>query len=87
MWLIWVLTKKKLKKKYAEIIKKQEIKNIPVDEKKEIKLKETGKKEIKIGNKIDEITGIANRRGFFFQTANIYGGKLDFLLMDIWGNY
>jgi len=36
------------------------------------------KKTIKIGAKIDEITSIASKRGFFFQTANIYGGKAGF---------
>ncbi len=35
-------------------------------------------KEIKVGRKIDEITAIASNRGFFFQTANIYGGKAGF---------
>ncbi|MGC9309666.1 MAG: glycine--tRNA ligase [Candidatus Nanoarchaeia archaeon] len=29
-------------------------------------------------NKLDEINAIASKRGFFFQTANIYGGKAGF---------
>src|SRR3989338_9099212 len=36
------------------------------------------KTEKKIGNKFDEINSIASNRGFFFQTANIYGGKAGF---------
>ncbi len=47
----------------------------------EIKTKcmvEGKKKVMKIGKKIDEIASIASKRGFFFQTANIYGGKAGF---------
>jgi len=48
------------------------------------KLQEPKKKEVvkvkskAITNKLDEITNISARRGFFFQTANIYGGKAGF---------
>ncbi|MEK6945952.1 MAG: glycine--tRNA ligase [Nanoarchaeota archaeon] len=36
------------------------------------------KKEIKVGKKIDEINKIAASRGFFFQTAEVYGGNAGF---------
>ena len=29
-------------------------------------------------NKVENITAIASKRGFFFQTADIYGGKAGF---------
>lgn len=35
-------------------------------------------KLMKIGLKIDEISSMSSKRGFFFQTANIYGGKAGF---------
>lgn len=41
-------------------------------------IKEKKEKKVKVGSKIDEITSIASRRGFFFQTAGIYGGKAGF---------
>jgi len=40
--------------------------------------KEPVVKDVKVGKKIDEITSIASKRGFFFQTAGIYGGKAGF---------
>jgi len=66
-------TKKDAEKKMKDFLKEKEIKSKKTEEK-----KESVKTEIKLGSKIDEITGIANRRGFFFQTANIYGGKAGF---------
>ena len=38
------------------------------------------KEDIKapVGSKIDEINSISSKRGFFFQTASIYGGKAGF---------
>ena len=50
------------------------------DKAKEIKTKkqrEVMVKQVK-GSKLDEITSIASRRGFFFQTAEIYGGRAGF---------
>ncbi len=68
--------KKDAEKKAAEIMKGL---NNPINKPKEMEeKKEIEKKELKLGSKIDEITGIASKRGFFFQTANIYGGKAGF---------
>lgn len=52
------------------------------------------KKEVKVGSKVDEINRIASTKGFFFQTANIYGGTAGFytyghlgkLLKNNWEN-
>ncbi len=63
--------KKEAEKKAKEIIGELEKEGKTLE-------KEEGKKEIKIGEKTDEITRIAGRRGFFFQTAEIYGGKAGF---------
>ncbi len=64
--------KKNADKKAKEIMSH---KNDKID-KKEMKINES--KPIKVGSKIDEITSISSKRGFFFQTANIYGGKAGF---------
>jgi glycyl-tRNA synthetase len=64
-------SKKDAEKRAREILKVREIKGGK-------KKKKSEKKEIKVGNKIDEINKIASTRGFFFQTANIYGGKAGF---------
>ncbi len=53
-------------------------KNKTILEKKGIVSEKTKSEEIKVGSKIDEIIKIANTKGFFFQTANIYGGKAGF---------
>lgn len=77
--------KEEAEKKAKEIIKKmekgEEKENLKEKTKEEPKAeeKENSKKEkIKEVNKLDAITSIASRRGFFFQTANIYGGKAGF---------
>ncbi len=46
--------------------------------KKQNKEKTEVKKEIKLGNKLDEINKIASTKGFFFQTAGLYGGASGF---------
>lgn len=73
-------TKKDAERKSISIIKKR----------KKEKKGEEGKKEkmptnlqeknpnIKVGKKTDEINAISSKRGFFFQTASIYGGKAGF---------
>jgi glycyl-tRNA synthetase len=61
--------------------KAKEIKSGKKDNKMKSEAKAKEKKEekaIKVGSKIDEITSISSKRGFFFQTANIYGGKAGF---------
>lgn len=63
-------TRKDAEKRFREIIKNTDEDNQ--------KMKEDKKTEINPKNKSDEITAIANKRGFFFQTANIYGGKAGF---------
>src|SRR3970282_2806498 len=74
-------TKKEAKQKSEEIIKnmekaKDKIKNM---DKKDINLNNREVKPLPVvGKKIDEITSIASKRGFFFQTASIYGGKAGF---------
>ena len=70
-------------KKSAEIIKNLDKKNMGMENKsaaevKEEKKSEEEEKEIKPEEKLNEITAIAGKRGFFFQTANIYGGKAGF---------
>ncbi len=62
--------KKEAEKKAREIIEKMK------NEEKIGKNKE--KQDVQVGEKIDEINKIASRRGFFFQTAEIYGGKAGF---------
>jgi len=57
--------KKEAEQRAKEIIKK------PVRDKKKMK-------KINVGSKIDEINRIASTKGFFFQTANIYGGTAGF---------
>ncbi|MDO8622832.1 MAG: glycine--tRNA ligase [archaeon] len=70
----------KLKNSKQEDLNMEKTEN-KIEEKKKtekpIEIKEA-KKEMKIGSKIDEITAIASKRGFFFQTANLYGGKAGF---------
>ena len=74
-------TKKEAKQKSEEIIKnmekaKDKIKNM---DKKDINLNNREVKPLPVvGKKIDEIASIASKRGFFFQTASIYGGKAGF---------
>jgi glycyl-tRNA synthetase len=72
----------KKQEKEAKEPEKGENKKEPKEEKIEKKLeeekkeeKEEKKREMK---KVDEITSIASKRGIFFQTANIYGGKAGF---------
>jgi len=60
-------TRKEAEEKFRKILKEREVPK---------KMEE--KKEIKLGNKLDEITSIAGKRGFFFPTAGIYGGKAGF---------
>ncbi len=69
-------TKRDAEKKAREIIKK--MKSEKVGEK--IKLKEMKKEKINLsrGEKTEKIFSIANTRGFFFNTASIYGGKAGF---------
>src|SRR3989344_4528510 len=67
--------KEKENKKVMEKEKMGETGKINIEEKKQDK---SEKSEIKIGKKVDEITNIASKRGFFFQTASIYGGKAGF---------
>jgi glycyl-tRNA synthetase len=62
------------KKAKKIIISKKAMQRKPIQELK----KESTNKPIQSGNKIDEITSISSKRGFFFQTANIYGGKAGF---------
>ena len=57
--------KKEAEQRAKEMIKK------PVGDKEKMK-------KIKVGSKIDEINRIASTKGFFFQTANIYGGTAGF---------
>jgi len=63
-------------KKYAEIIKNLDGKNIQMENENRDEVNE--EKEIKPEDKLNEITAIASKRGFFFQTANIYGGRAGF---------
>ena len=64
--------RKDAEKRAKELInRKKEKKEVRIEDKKEEKV-------IKLGAKIDEITSISSKRGFFFQTANIYGGKAGF---------
>lgn len=73
-------TKKEAELKAKEIIKKLDKKDNEM--KNENKFEESNnlheKKEIKPADKLNEINSIASKRGFFFQTANIYGGKAGF---------
>ncbi len=62
-------------KKAKEIIGKLEKEKI---KKQEIVEREMKERFEKVEEKLDEITRIARRRGFFFQTAGIYGGKAGF---------
>ena len=68
--------KKDAEKKAEKIIKEMEVKKDNKILKEETLKISMEAKEIK--NKLDEIMGISSRRGFFFQTANIYGGKAGF---------
>ena len=61
--------KKEAEEKFRKILKEQETKK---------EMQEQQEKPVKVGDKISEITSIASKRGFFFQTANIYGGKAGF---------
>jgi len=75
--------KKEAEEKAKEIIEKIndssfEKKLEKKEEQKKINLGNIEEKEIKVRNKLDEINKIASMRGFFFQTANIYGGKAGF---------
>ena len=60
--------KKEAEKKSKELIKKMEDENSEVKKKKVVKFS--------MMNKLDEINRIASSRGFFFQTGNIYGGRI-----------
>jgi glycyl-tRNA synthetase len=70
-------SKKEALKKAAEIIKQMENKPAEKIGGPEKPAEET-KPEIKVGKKIDEITKIAMTKGFFFQTAEVYGGNAGF---------
>ena len=71
--------KKEAERKAKEVINKR---REPIAAEKEREQKKAIEKsegqEIKVGSKVDEINRIASTRGFFFQTANIYGGKAGF---------
>jgi len=74
--------KKEAEKKAKEIIKNLNKKdnfmeNVKINESNELKTTEE-EKEINPEEKLNEITAIASKRGIFFQTANIYGGKAGF---------
>jgi glycyl-tRNA synthetase len=80
--------KEEAEKKYAEIIKQLEEKNILGKKEIEVeeeKVEEIEQQEIKPEQKLNEITAIASKRGFFFQTANIYGGKAGFFTYGHFG--
>lgn len=66
-------------KKAEEIIKKMQNKKPEMIDKKteENKIEEKKDSPIQVGKKIDEISKIASK-GFFFQTAEIYGGNAGF---------
>ncbi|MEK6830057.1 MAG: glycine--tRNA ligase [Nanoarchaeota archaeon] len=69
-------TKKGAEKRAKELISGKKENN---EMKTEAKAKEKKEeKAINVGSKIDEITSISSKRGIFFQTANIYGGKAGF---------
>lgn len=68
--------KKDAEKKAEKIIKEMKVKKDNKSLKEETLKINMETKEIK--NKLDEIMGISSRRGFFFPTANIYGGKAGF---------
>jgi glycyl-tRNA synthetase len=78
--------KKEAELKAKEIIKNLNKKDSKMESEKEFKHEKERKKErekeiqreIKPEDKLNEITAIASKRGFFFQTANIYGGKAGF---------
>lgn len=75
--------KKEAEEKAKEIIEKMSG-NVKIEGKEKGGQAERGVKEnkpestIKIGKKVDEISSIASKRGFFFPTAGIYGGKAGF---------
>jgi len=68
-------TKKQAEEKFKELQKQLKTEKTG---KKDMKGEDKKEKPIKIGNKLDEIASISSRRGFFFQTAEIYGGKAGF---------
>lgn len=74
--------KEEAEKKYVEIIKnlnlnkkENKMEAETINEKEQEIIQE---KEVKPEEKLNEINAIASKRGFFFQTANIYGGKAGF---------
>jgi len=73
-------TQKEAEKKFKEIFSEREkkIKDKSVPLTRPDKLPNKEKKETKLGDKLEEINSIAGRRGFFFQTAGIYGGRAGF---------
>ena len=69
--------KKEAERKAAAFIKDTKKRKLHNDESKE-KKDEKIHSEVKVGSKADEINSISSKRGFFFQTASIYGGKAGF---------
>lgn len=65
-------------KKYAEIIKNLNQKDTLMENELINHEEIIEQKEIKPEEKLNSINAIASNRGFFFQTANIYGGKAGF---------
>jgi len=63
-------TRKEAEEKLKERLKK--------DSFQKVKVKKDDKKEIRVGSKLEEINKIASTKGFFFQTAELYGGAAGF---------
>ncbi len=63
-------TRDEAEKKLKERLKKNSVQ--------EIKMEKKDDKKIEIGNKLDEINKISSTKGFFFQTAELYGGAAGF---------
>ncbi|MFH1503163.1 MAG: glycine--tRNA ligase, partial [Candidatus Diapherotrites archaeon] len=73
-------------KKEAELKAREIIKNLnkkdnfmenKINEKK-LETEKEIKEKVQVGNKLDEINKIASNKGFFFQTAGLYGGAAGF---------
>lgn len=47
--------------------------------------KENKEQQVKVGSKVDEINSIASKRGIFFQTAGLYGGRAGFFTYGHFG--
>jgi len=64
-------SKKEAEKRKKEILKVKDKEEKPKQDKK-------SEKKIVVGDKLNEINKIASTKGFFFQTANLYGGTAGF---------